>query len=72
VSAPVPVFTIVVAMIARMLTVSDSEPVSIVGCGFLVFSLPPATQRTFLIWTIAGLVIYLLYGYRKSPLAKRG
>jgi len=25
-----------------------------------------------LIWTIAGLVIYLLYGYRKSPLAKRG
>ena len=47
-------------------------PVSILGCGFLFFSLPPATQRTFLIWTIAGLVIYLLYGYRKSPLAKRG
>jgi APA family basic amino acid/polyamine antiporter len=44
-------------------------PASLVGCGFLFFSLPPATQMTFVYWTIAGLVIYLLYGFRKSPLA---
>jgi APA family basic amino acid/polyamine antiporter len=43
-------------------------PASLVGCGFLFFSLPPATQLTFVYWTIAGLVIYLLYGFRKSPL----
>ena len=47
-------------------------PVSIAGCGFLFFSLPPATQLTFLYWTIAGLVIYFAYGFRNSPLAKRG
>ena len=27
------------------------------------------TQLAFLKWTAAGLVVYLLYGYRKSPLA---
>jgi hypothetical protein len=32
--------------------------------------LPPATQLTFLYWSIAGLVIYFAYGYWKSPLAK--
>lgn len=45
-------------------------PMSLLGCGFLFFSLPPSTQLTFLYWSIAGLVIYFLYGYRKSPLAK--
>ena len=45
-------------------------PLSIAGCGFLFFSLPPATQLTFLYWTLAGLVIYFAYGFRKSPLAK--
>jgi hypothetical protein len=29
------------------------------------------TQMTFLKWTAAGLVVYLLYGFRKSPLAGR-
>ena len=45
-------------------------PLSLLGCGFLFFSLPPATQLTFLYWSIAGLVIYFAYGYWKSPLAK--
>ena len=44
-------------------------PLALLGTGFLFFSLPPATQLTFLYWTIAGLVIYMLYGFRKSPLA---
>jgi len=45
-------------------------PLSLLGCGFLFFSLPLATQLTFLYWLIAGLVIYFAYGYWKSPLAK--
>jgi len=44
-------------------------PLALLCTGFLFFSLPPATQLTFLYWTIAGLVIYMLYGFRKSPLA---
>ena len=47
-------------------------PMSLLGCGFLFFSLPPATQLTFLYWSIAGLVIYFAYGFWKSPLAKSG
>jgi APA family basic amino acid/polyamine antiporter len=46
-------------------------PLALLGCGFLFFSLPPATQLTFVYWTLAGLVVYLLYGFRNSPLAGR-
>jgi APA family basic amino acid/polyamine antiporter len=44
-------------------------PLALAGCAFLFFSLPPRTQLTFAWWTLAGLVIYGLYGLRKSPLA---
>lgn len=47
-------------------------PLALSGCAFLLFSLPLRTQLTFLIWTGAGLLVYLAYGYRKSPLAKSG
>ena len=46
-------------------------PLAFIGCEFLLFSLPMKTQITFLQWTAAGLLIYFLYGYRKSPLAGR-
>ncbi len=44
-------------------------PLAIAGCAFLMFSLPIRTQVTFFIWAAIGLVVYALYGYRKSPLA---
>jgi APA family basic amino acid/polyamine antiporter len=46
-------------------------PLAFGGCAFLLYQLPMHTQMTFLKWTAAGLVVYLLYGYRKSPLAGR-
>jgi len=46
-------------------------PAALLGCVALLLSLPMSTQLTFLKWTAAGLLIYLLYGYRKSPLAGR-
>lgn len=46
-------------------------PLAFLGCAFLLFSLPMHTQLTFLKWTAAGLLVYFLYGYRKSPLAGR-
>lgn len=45
-------------------------PLSLVGCGFLFFSLPPSTQLTFLGWSLVGLALYFAYGFWKSPLAK--
>jgi basic amino acid/polyamine antiporter, APA family len=46
-------------------------PLALLGCVALLLSLPMSTQLTFLKWTAAGLLIYFLYGYRKSPLAGR-
>jgi APA family basic amino acid/polyamine antiporter len=45
-------------------------PLSLLGCGFLFFSLPPSTQLTFLLWSLVGLALYFAYGFWKSPLAK--
>ena len=45
--------------------------VGILGCLYLLYSLPFLTQKYFLIWNAAGLVFYLAYGYRKSVLSER-
>ena len=45
--------------------------VAILGCLYLLYSLPFLTQKYFLIWNAAGLVFYLAYGYRKSVLSER-
>lgn len=46
-------------------------PLALAGCAFLLFSLPLRTQVTFLVWAAIGLLVYALYGYRKSPLSSR-
>jgi basic amino acid/polyamine antiporter, APA family len=46
-------------------------PVALAGCAFLLFSLSLRTQITFVIWTVIGLAVYALYGYRKNPLANK-
>jgi APA family basic amino acid/polyamine antiporter len=43
-------------------------PLAIVGCVFLFFQLSGYTEMLFLIWAVIGLVVYRLYGYRKSHL----
>ena len=45
--------------------------VGILGCLYLLYSLPFLTQKYFLIWNAAGLVFYLVYGYRRSVLTER-
>ncbi|PSJ37425.1 amino acid permease [Allosphingosinicella deserti] len=39
---------------------------AILGCLYLFISLPSKTQLYFLIWNAGGIVLYLLYGARKS------
>ena len=41
-------------------------PGAILGCLYLFISLPSDTQRYFLIWNAAGVILYLLYGSRRS------
>ena len=41
-------------------------PVAVAGCLYLFSSLPARTQHYFLVWNGIGLVLYLLYGIRRS------
>ena len=45
-------------------------PLAIVGCIYLFFSLARLTQEAFVIWNAIGVVVYLLYGRRRSRLAQ--
>ena len=44
-------------------------PLAAAGCVYLFFSLPTDTQIMFAVWATIGLVVYFLYGYRKSHVA---
>jgi APA family basic amino acid/polyamine antiporter len=45
--------------------------ISAVACVYLMLQLPAITWKRFIIWLIAGLVIYFLYGVRHSRLRAR-
>jgi APA family basic amino acid/polyamine antiporter len=45
-------------------------PLAVFGCVFLFMNLSGHTELLFLYWTMAGLVVYFLYGYRHSHLAR--
>ena len=40
----------------------------LLSCVYLIFYLPPSSWMRFFLWLLAGLVIYILYGYRHSRL----
>jgi len=42
---------------------------TIISAGYLAINLPPLTWVRFTAWVAIGLVVYWLYGYRKSKLA---
>jgi APA family basic amino acid/polyamine antiporter len=45
-------------------------PLGAIGsCAYLMFELPSITWRRFFYWMLAGLVIYVLYGFRRSRLS---
>jgi APA family basic amino acid/polyamine antiporter len=45
-------------------------PLAIAGCVTLFFFLPPAAKLVFPVWSGIGLVVYFLYGFRKSHVAR--
>jgi APA family basic amino acid/polyamine antiporter len=45
-------------------------PLSIVGCLLLFFSLGIESKELFFFWSVAGLIFYFLYGFRKSHLGR--
>ena len=55
----------------RMPMVWVLAPAGILACGWLAWGLPIVTWWRFLIWLAVGLVVYLVYGRRRSALARR-
>ncbi len=45
-------------------------PLSIAGCALLFLNLNVESKLLFVTWTVIGLVVYFLYGYRHSSLAR--
>jgi len=43
---------------------------AVLGCIYLLFSLPEKTLVRFVIWNVIGLVVYLAYGRSRSLLAR--
>ena len=43
---------------------------AILGCVYLLISLPEKTLVRFVVWNALGLVVYLLYGRARSALAR--
>ncbi|MEE7458460.1 amino acid permease [Methylorubrum populi] len=43
--------------------------VTLLGCGYLFYSLPASTQLWFLIWNAIGLMFYLSYGRKRAVVA---
>lgn len=47
-------------------------PLAAAGCAVLFWWLPERTKLMFVYWSLAGLVVYALYGYRRSTMNKAG
>ncbi len=45
-------------------------PLAILSCGFLMYGLLLKTGLPFVIWFAIGILVYIFYGYRNSPLGK--
>jgi APA family basic amino acid/polyamine antiporter len=56
----------------RMPAVWLLAPLGMAGCVWMASGLPLFTWKRFLYWLLAGLVIYFVYGARKSRLAHAG
>jgi len=45
-------------------------PIAILSCGYLMYNLLLKTGTPFAIWFAIGILAYIFYGYKKSPLNK--
>jgi basic amino acid/polyamine antiporter, APA family len=43
-------------------------PLGVIFCSAMAYSLPNATWMRLLVWSVIGIVVYLLYGYKNSRL----
>jgi APA family basic amino acid/polyamine antiporter len=47
-----------------------TAPLAAIGCVYLFFSLSTETKLMFVGWAVVGLLVYFLYGYKRSNMAR--
>ncbi len=67
------VFLILAAAITVLTIIRNYSLIPIMGvltCSYLMIEIPIVSWQWFLVWMALGLLVYFLYGYRNSKLAK--
>ena len=54
----------------RVPAIAVVAPLTIAGCLFLFLNLPMSAMLALLVWGAIGIVVYAMYGYRKSHLGR--
>lgn len=68
------VFLILAIIITVLTVIRNYSLIPIMGvltCSYLMIEIPIVSWQWFLVWMALGLLIYFLYGYRNSKLAKK-
>lgn len=63
-------FAAVVSVLTFLKKYSFIPIMGVLTCSYLMVEIPLVSWKWFMIWMVLGLVIYFLYGYRKSKLNK--
>ena len=64
------VFAFVLTVLTFIRKYSFIPIMGVLTCTYLMVEIPIVSRKWFVVWMILGLIIYLLYGYRHSKLAK--
>lgn len=66
------VFVFIAVLVALFTLVRKYSSIPVLGalsCAYLMIEIPPVSWMWFFVWMALGLLVYFLYGYRKSKLA---
>lgn len=64
------IFAAATSVVTFLRNYSTIPIMGVLTCSYLMVEIPLISWKWFLVWMILGLVIYFLYGYRNSGLAK--
>ena len=64
------IFAAATSVVTFLRNYSTIPIMGVLTCSYLMVEIPLVSWKWFLVWMILGLVIYFLYGYRNSGLAK--
>lgn len=64
-------FALAISILTFIKNYSSIPILGVLSCSYLMVEIPIVSWKWFIIWMALGLIIYFLYGYRNSKLAKK-